>query len=290
MGGRAQVLVVGERGLAEVAEERIAELEARWSRFLPTSDVSRANARPGHRVPVHADTQRLAEAAVAAHLETDGAFDPLLGRDLESLGYDRPFDDLDQNRAPGPSLPRTPEGLEIDLEAGTLSVPPGRAFDAGGIGKGLAADLTIETLRQAGAEGALVNLGGDLRAWGGPPGTEGWVVSVDHPLPAGGELVRVVLVDGAVASSSRVHRAWGPPASRVHHLVDPATGQPAFNGVIGVTVFAATGSRAEAFTKAAFLAGPDDGLAVLEKHGLDGILVVDDGSWRGTRRVGVLCV
>lgn len=290
MGGRAQVLVVGPPGLVAVAEARVAELEDRWSRFLPDSDVSRANASPGRPVSVHRDTLELARAARQAHRETGGAFDPLLGRDLEALGYDRPFVDIDPDRPPTSPPSRRDAPLAIDVAASTLTVPIGRSFDAGGIAKGLAADLTVETLLRAGADGALVNLGGDLRVSGTAPSVDGWVVSIDHPLEEEGELVRVVLADGAIASSSRLHRAWGPEEDRVHHLVDPATGRPVDNGVVGVTVFAATGWRAEAFTKAAFLAGPEEGIDVLEDHGLDGVVVRVDGSWRATSRVGSFLV
>ena len=39
-------------------------------------------------------------------------------------------------------------------------------LDSGGIGKGLAADLVAESIVAAGAKGALVDLGGDIRAIG----------------------------------------------------------------------------------------------------------------------------
>jgi thiamine biosynthesis lipoprotein len=173
---------------------------------------------------------------------------------------------------------------------GTLLVPRGRSLDPGGIGKGLAADLTVEDLQRHGARGALVNLGGDIRVWGEPPGPDGWVISVDHPLDPDAELVRVVLADGSVASTSRLRRQWGPSGAAVHHLLDPATGCPAYNGVAGVTVFAGTGWRAEAFTKAAFLAGPDGAVGVLEAAGLDGIVVTDDGESRMTPNMVAISV
>lgn len=290
MGGRAHVLVVGEPHLAACAQARLEELEQRWSRFLPDSDVSRANRAAGREVEVHPDTITLGVTALGAQSETGGAFDPLLGADLVALGYDRTFDAINPNSSPNLSRARQRGRLAVDQGRGTLSVPAGCALDPGGIGKGLAADLTVEDLQRHGARGALVNLGGDIRVWGEPPGPDGWVISVDHPVELEAELVRVVLADGAVATSSRLLRRWGPREAPVHHLVNPTTGRPADNGVAGVTVFANTGWRSEAFTKAAFLAGPDGAVGVLEAAGLDGIVVTDDGASWATSNMAAMSV
>ncbi len=290
MGGRAQVVVVGAPDLTDWAVGRVAQLEERWSRFIPTSDVSRANRAAGAEVPVDADTVMLATTALRAHAETDGAYDPLLGDVMAQLGYDRTFDSVDPRTRPILSGPSRAGRLVVDDDRARLLVPSGCSFDPGGIGKGLAADLVTAGLADRGAEGALVNLGGDIRVWGEPPTEDGWVLSVDHPMEEGAELVRVVLADGAVASTSRLRRCWGPPEARAHHLVDPATRRPADNGVAAVTVFAGTGWRAEAFTKAAFLAGPDGGVGVLEAHGLDGIVVTDDGESRMTPNMAAISV
>lgn len=284
------MLVVGASELAAWATARVDELERQWSRFLDSSDVSCANLAAGTPVRVSVDTLLLARTALRAQIETGGACDPLLGKDIAHLGYDRTFDAIDPVAPRTPRLRRRDGSLLIADDGTTLTVPAGCAFDPGGIGKGLAADLVVDGLADRGAEGALVNIGGDVRVWGSPPTADGWVVSVEHPLVANAELVRVVVADGAVASSSRLRRRWGPAEATVHHLLDPDTGEPVHNGVAAVTVFAATGWRAEAFTKAAFLAGCEEGVAVLEANGLDGMVVADDGYVRSTRNMSVIAV
>lgn len=290
MGGRAQVLVVGASELAGWAEARIEDLERQWSRFVGMSDVSIANGAAGTPVPVGPDTVLLAKTALLAQEETGGAYDPLLGEDIAHLGYDRTFDAIDYGASPAPA-PRRPKGsLLVSDDEATITVPVGRAFDPGGIGKGLAADMVVDGLADRGADGALVNIGGDVRVWGTSPTVEGWVISVEHPLVANAELVRVVLADGAVASSSRLRRRWGPAEAPVHHLLDPESGRPVDNGVAAVTVFADTGRRAEAFAKAAFLAGCEGGIDVLEANGLDGMVAGNDGRVRSTRNMSVIAV
>jgi FAD:protein FMN transferase len=164
----------------------------------------------------------------------------------------------------------------VDAARSTVTLPAGVGFDPGGIGKGLAADLLVGELLARGAVGACANLGGDLRVDGDAPGGGPWVVDVGHPLrrePA----ATVGLRRGAVATSSRTRRAWGPRRDR-HHLIDPATGRPARTGVAAATVVAAEGWQAEVLAKAAFLAGLPEGLRLLESTGTDGLLVDDQGT------------
>jgi thiamine biosynthesis lipoprotein len=135
-------------------------------------------------------------------------------------------------------------------------LPPGVRFDPGGIGKGLAADMVAEWLVGAGALGALVNLGGDLRAAGDPPDAGGWAISLPDPVRPGRELARFALPHGAVATSSRLRRRWCTAAGPAHHLLDPATGRPATGGTVAVSVVADRAWRAEALATALFLMGP----------------------------------
>lgn len=279
MGCRAQVLVVGDPALADVGEERIHALEARWSRFLEDSDVTRANRSAGWPVEVSDDTLHLAERAKEAQELTAGAFNPLLGAQLATLGYDRDFVLVPQDRPWGStSQPRPSRDapIEIDRARRTIRVPDGCAFDPGGIGKGLAADLAATALIQAGAEGALVNLGGDLRVTGSAPDENGWILGVDDPFCAGAQVLQVALRDGAIATSSRLHRRWSGPDGDRHHLLEPRTGQPARTPIVAVTVVAASGWAAEAVSKAVFVHHPSVSLAILDEHGVDGMVTLED--------------
>jgi thiamine biosynthesis lipoprotein len=271
MGSDAQVLVVGpgaERR-AEWAAQRIDRLEARWSRFLPGSEVSELNRRAGHPVPVSPDTTVLVDRALAAHRLTGGRFDPTLGRELADLGYDRPFDRLADRDRPGSAHPLPPAvavaadrgdgraALTVDPVAGTVTVGRGRHFDPGGIGKGLAADLVVEELLAGGAWGALVNLGGDLRVWGIPPTGPTWVVAVEHPHC--GTLAVVELVEGGLATSTTLRRRWpGRGDTCHHHLLDPATGRPHADGADFVSVIAARAWEAEVWATALIGGPPGD--------------------------------
>ncbi len=287
MGSDAHLLVVTEADadpavaprLLAWAWARIETLEDRWSRFRPGSEISVLNRHGGAPVAVSADTITLIAHALAAWDLTDGRFDPTVGTAIAALGYDRDFDEVAHGTHPVPDALGAgpapgPEEIDLDADAGTVVLPPGMRFDPGGIGKGLAADMVAEALVGAGALGALVNLGGDLRAAGEPPDAGGWAISLPDPVRAGRELARFALPHGAVATSSRLRRRWRTLAGPAHHLLDPATGRPATGATVAVSAVAGSAWRAEALATALFLLGPGG----LDRHpDTPAIVVTADG-------------
>ena len=288
MGSTAHVLVVGgPDDLLERAAARIEELESRWSRFRPDSEVSRLNAAPaGRPVAVTADTQLLVERALEGHAVTGGAFDPSLLAQLVDAGYGASL--VDDLASGGPVVRTitdpTPVGhgdlsLEfvVDRDAGTVTRTSALQFDPGGLGKGLAADLVVDDLMAAGADGALVNLGGDLRATGAGPDGGSWHVEVEDPRD-GSTLAVVSLDDGALATSSRLRRRWtDAQGNEAHHLLDPSTGRAAATSTAGATVVARYGWQAEVLAKAAFLdeVGPGDVFTLVEQLGAAALVVTE---------------
>jgi thiamine biosynthesis lipoprotein len=286
MGSDAHVVVVADAAAApdlhRAAWLRIDELEQRWSRFLPGSEVTALNRGAGRPVAVSDDTFTLVARAVEAWRLTGGRFDPSVGAAVLAHGYDRDIDRLAGTDPPAPPAPRPAPGLAgvvLDPWLPAVTLPRGSTFDPGGIGKGLAADLVVGALRAAGAAGALVGLGGDLRAAGTPPVAEGWVVTVPDPLRPRNELARLAIPGGGVATSSPLRRRWRTGAGAAHHLVDPAGGRPASAPAAAVTVVAAEAWWAEAVATSLCLAGAGR----LDRHpGVHALAVAADGSRHAT--------
>lgn len=284
MGSDAHLMVVGgDDTILRRGEERVRELERRWSRFLDMSELNRLNRSAGCLAIVSADTFNLVTKAVSAWRATGGRFDPTVGPALAAHGYDRDFRDLVASTTPSVLTASRPapglDGIEMFSGISAITLPVGVSLDAGGIGKGLAADLTARFLVAEGAEGALVSLGGDLRAIGRPPSSEGWVVTVPDPMRSERELLRLAMPGGGVATSSRMRRRWRTTSGDAHHLIDPRTGRPAQTGVVAVTVVAGEAWWAEAVAKALFLAGPSGFDEIDDVHA---VVVTADGTRHAT--------
>ena len=286
-GSRCVALVTGP-GRAGSAQDAVAlsrrtllGWHTRFSRFLPDSELSRVNRDPRRTVPVRPVMAQLARAVRYAGSSSGGLVDGTLLPEIERAGYRRDLPgppDLTAALALAP--PRRPAGpapaarwreLDVDLDAWTLTRPPGVRLDSGGLAKGLFADILGATLATHGS--FAVNCAGDLLLGG----TAGTLRPVEVESPFDGHTIHTFeLVHGGVATSGIGRRSWrdssGAPA---HHLLDPATGEPAFTGIVQVTALAPTALAAEIKAKAALLSGPQAAPAWLSQGG---VIVFDDGT------------
>ncbi len=267
-----------ERGYVE-------DFAARLSRFRGDSELSALNSDPRARVPASALLRVAVGAGIWAARRSGGLVDPTLTGALERAGYAASLDgsrpaSLRQALAAAPPrrAARAHPGqlwrrISIDDRSATVTRPVGVAFDTGGTGKGLCADAVAHRLR--GFTRFVVDCGGDLTIGGIGAQLEPYEVEIEHPLT--GETIRTLRVGaGGVATSGLNVRLWQDSTGRyAHHLLDPATGRPAWTGLIGATALAPSALEAETLSKTALLSGPLGARSVLGEHG--GVIVHDDG-------------
>jgi thiamine biosynthesis lipoprotein len=262
------------RAWAAVVDEFEA-CEAAMSRFRDASELTALNRAAATGLPVHVG-RRLERAVIAAERArrvTDGRFEPRVLRDLERLGY-----------AGGVALPaasasaRSRPSDPVVRRAGPGTLVVEQPIDLGGIGKGLALRWAADRVIGAGVGRFLLEAGGDLVARGRSPEGGPWLVGIEDPAGAPDPRAVILVDDGAVASSSvRVH-AWVVDGRPVHHLLDPATGEPAEPGLLAVTVAGRDPAWAEVWSKALFLAGRHDIAGEARRRGLAAWWVTTDGS------------
>ena len=276
MGSDVHLIVVGgPDGLVERARNRIDELERRWSRFQPESEISRLNACAGRALEVSNDTIDLISRAIDAWRITGSTFDPTVLGAVIRAGYTTSFDELPATAGAGTS-DLVIACTDIEIEGNSVRLPARSGFDPGGIGKGLAADLTAAEIIEAGASGACINMGGDVRCVGEPPDGEGWTVAVEHPWSSR-MIANVGVADGAVATSTTLRRRWTVDGRERHHLIDPRTGEPADSDLNLVTVIAGSAWAAEVLAKAVLVRGSAHPFDLIEGTGAHALVVDDRG-------------
>jgi FAD:protein FMN transferase len=282
--GSQCTVIAADAAAVSAARDRLLEWHRQFSRFLPDSELSRLNRDPRSVVPVTPLLRRVVDVGVRAARRSGGLVDPTLVGEIELAGYDSDLAEaglslplaleLAPSRAPaGPSAAASWSAIEVDRRAGTVARPPGVKFDSGGIAKGVFADELGALL--SGHDAFVVDCAGDIRLGGRAGITR--EVHVASPFDES-VLHTFALRSGGVTTSGIGRRSWlGLDGAPAHHLLDPATGRPAFTGVVQATALAPTAAEAEMLSKAAILSGPDgaDGWLV---HG--GLIVYDDGSHR----------
>jgi FAD:protein FMN transferase len=266
----------------ERAFEWFHQVEARCTRFDPGSEAMRLTAQVG--IPVAA-SDILFEAvrfAVAVAETTGGAFDPVVGHLLEARGFNR---DHRTGRvvASGldPAVRATWRDIRLDAARKTIALGRPLVLDLGAVAKGLAIDLAARELQPL-ADFAI-DAGGDLYLGGHGPGAAPWTVGIRHPRQDGAILHAMAVSDAAVCTSGDYERRT--PEGQGHHIVDPRTGACA-GAVASVTVIAPTAMVADALATAAFVLGPIAGLRLLERQGVDGLIVSPDLEQHATRGFG----
>lgn len=278
MGGHATITLVG--GGEDLVARCFAladHLEARWSRFLPTSDISRLNWAEGASVEVDPVTVQLISAMREASELSDGDFDPTLLPELIASGYAASVvaPDLVTTLPASASAPGRLASLTLD--GSSVRMPVGTTLDPGGIGKGLAADIICEFGLAEGAWGIMAEISGDIVVAGRAPDAVAWLLGVEDPFDTSRHLTTVRIARGAIVTSSQRKRRFDTAAGVRHHLIDPRTGASALTDIQTVTVIAATGVRAEAISKSGFLRPVEEYLAWLPQVGAAALLVDSAG-------------
>jgi thiamine biosynthesis lipoprotein len=247
------------------------EIETRCSRFDPASELMQLAARPGE--PVIARPM-LFEAMQFARLvaeETGGAFDPTAGHRMMARGFDREHRSgqrvrLDIEPAPGASW----RDIELDPHRRAITLRRPLIPDLGAVAKGLAIDTAAQELKPF--VNFAIDAGGDLYLAGTNRFDEPWTAGIRHPRRQG-ELLESLRISGQAVCTSGDYERQG--ADGRSHILDPRTGNVA-DSVASATVIAPIAMLADALATAAFVLGPEEGIRLLDRMGVAGIIVTPD--------------
>jgi thiamine biosynthesis lipoprotein len=259
--GTTAVVVVEAPAVHEAERLLAAELDAidrACSRFRPDSELTRANDAAGRATPISELFTKAVDVALRAAEQTEGAVDPTVAPALVALGYDRDFAAMDADAAHDVhGIPAAGwRSVALDARRQVLRMSPGCRLDLGATAKALAADRAARAIAAATGSPTLVDLGGDV-ATAGPAPAGGWVVRVtdDHRAGPDADGQSVTVIGGGVATSSTTVRRWRRAGRPVHHIVDPAPGEPAAPVWRTVSVAAASCVDANTASTAAIVRG-----------------------------------
>ncbi|MCC7363238.1 MAG: FAD:protein FMN transferase [Dehalococcoidia bacterium] len=265
------------RAAIDTAFGWFAEVERVCSRFDPASELRRLCERDGEPVDVSPLLFRALEFALAVARDSGGAFEPTIGEAMERAGFDRNYRTGDR-AAPRarPAQRATFRDIALEPRRSRVTLRRPLQLDLGGVAKGFAIDLAAQAL--AGFPGVAINAGGDIFARGRNGAGKPWRIGVRDPRDPAELLAVLDIADGAVCTSGDYERT----AAGGHHILRPASGESA-TALASVTVVAPTAMLADALATAAFVLGPGEGLALVERAGVEGMLVTPAGERFETR-------
>lgn len=271
----------------ELADRAFADLQQRfqamhrdWHAWEPgkLTAINQAFSN-GATAPADAEMIKLVQFSQQMEKKSGGRFNAGIGQLIRLWGFHTSEFPI---RGPAPAasdiaalVALHPSTMEIEISDGVLHTRNRSVqLDFGGIAKGYAVDLACDRLKQLGVMNAIVNAGGDLRAFGSR-GSKPWRVAIRNPL--GGILGGLEIHhDEAVFTSGNYERYRETDTlERFPHILDPRNGWPA-RQIMSATVVTDQGWLADAAATALVVAGLDEWPEVAAAMEIDLVLIVDE--------------
>ena len=259
------------------AEKRILQLEEELSVTNESSDIWKIDHSDGKSVEVSDDTAIIINKAIEMGGRTGGALDITLYPVLKEWG----FTTGDHKVPDEKTLKRLLENVDyskVNIDGDTVSLPEDVEIDLGALAKGYTGDEIMKSMADNGISSAIVSLGGNVQALGTKPDGSNWKVAVRDPFAPDTDMCIIEISDKAVITSGNYERYFTADDGSVYwHILDPADGYPADNGLVSVTVIGDCGLDCDALSTALFVAGYDGARKLLKSDpSFDLILVSDD--------------
>jgi thiamine biosynthesis lipoprotein len=267
-----RVLHPGADAAIDRAFEWFRYIEERCSRFDPHSELMQLTTQIGVPVPASAILYEAVQFALKAAEETDGAFDPAIGHRMERQFNREHRTGKAVTTVIAPDAGASYRDIRLDPEQRTITLLRPLLLDLGAVVKGLAVDAAARELQPF--TDFAIDAGGDLYLGGCNPEGAAWSVGIRHPR-LDGELIDSVRVSNQAVCTSGDYERRAPDGSQDHHILDPRTGASA-RAVASATVIAPSAMLADALATAAFVLGPVDGIQLLERLGVEGLIITPE--------------
>jgi FAD:protein FMN transferase len=249
------------------------EIESRCTRFDPQSELMQLTTRIGVPVVVSPIVFEAVRFAISVARDTEGAFDPAIGHRMEARGFNREdrTGRIVRTRIAAPDNVSFRD-VHVDEKAQTVTLARPLVLDLGAVAKGLAIDAAARELQPL--SDFAIDAGGDLYLGGSNPQGAPWSVGIRHPRSAG-ESIHVMRISNQAVCTSGDYERVVASGTGEHHILNPQPGTSP-RAVASASVVGPSAMLADALATAAFVLGPVDGIRLLERQGVDGLIVTPE--------------
>ena len=266
----------------DAAEARILELEADLDPESETGSVRALNAGAGQSVVLSEDAYNVMSTAMDYWRRSGGALDPGMYPLSKAWGFIGgnyrvpPQEEIDALLAA-----KNTEGVVMDEDARSASVPEGTEISFGAVAKGYTAQAVCDLWAEMGVESAILSLGGNVQTLGETkPDGSAWQVAVTDPRDTGSYIGVLSVGQAAVVTSGGYQRYFTEGDTTYIHILDPETGYPVTGegDLISVTVVTDDGAKADALSTTLYVMGKDAALEFWREQGDFELVLVTGGN------------
>jgi FAD:protein FMN transferase len=274
----------------DLAVAEVKRIEYLISDWIPSSQISNVNQNSGIK-PVKVDEEvfELVKRAIKISEITSGAFDISYASMDKIWKFDGSMKTMPTEDAIKKSVSKIGyKNIILDPKEQTILLKnEGMKLGLGGIGQGYIADKVKVLLQNEGCVSGIVNVSGDINAWGKQPNGKPWTVGIVNPLNKNKIFATFPLENNAVETSGSYEKFVIFNGIRYTHIIDPRTGYPA-QGVVSVSVFAKQTEIADALATGIFVLGVEVGLDLVNQlKGIECIIVDDKGKIHSSKGIDI---
>ncbi len=273
----------------DLAIAEVKRIENQISDWIPTTPISQVNKNAGIQpIKVPIEVFELVERSIKISELTSGAFDISYASMDKIWKFDGSMKAMPTEEAIKKSVAKIGyKDILLNQKEQTIFINKGMKLGLGGIGQGYIADKVKALLVEKGCQSGLVNVSGDINAWGKQPDGTPWSIGIINPLNKNKVFATFPLLDSAIETSGSYEKFVVFDGKRYSHIIDPRTGYPA-TGVVSVSVFANQTEIADALATGIFVLGVEVGLDLVNQlKGISCIIVDDNGTVHVSKNIDI---
>lgn len=265
-------------------EDVLARVDREMSGYREDSELARFNASPSTDwFAVSPEVATVVAASLRVSEASGGALDITVAPLVNLWGM-------------GPAGPPARMPSEDDVKAAMARVgyrklhvraePPALrkdqadlAIDLNAIAQGYTSDLVAERLASMGLKDFMVDLGGEVRAWGRNSSGEPWRIAVERPVDTEPTPYAILQLDDmAVTTAGEYRHYFVRDGHRYSHTMDPRTGHTMEHDVAAVVVISGTAMDADAWDTALNVLGSKAGYELALRRNMSVMFILHEGT------------
>lgn len=272
---------IKDEKVIEKSFKRLSEIDDKLSAFKENSEISKIKSKAGiEPVTVSSDTYYIVKKSKEYSEMLCGAFDPTIRPLVEVWEESLKLEKLPSKEAVIEKL-KLVNYKDIILNEKQSSVMLKhfkQSIDLGGIAKGFAADEIRDIFYKNKVKSGLIDLGGNVFAIGSKIDGTPWRIGIQNPYKERGQFVGILSVrNKSVVTSGNYEKYFINDGRRIHHIIDPRTGEPSESRIISATIISDNSIDGDGLSTGVYIIGVSKAIELINSiDGIEAIFITDD--------------
>ena len=257
----------------------INDLDKKLSKNIKTSEVSKINNLGKNKaLKISNDTYNIIKASLYYSELSKGYFDITINPLVMLWGIGTESANVPSEENIKNSIKKI-NYKNILLKNNTITLlSEDTSIDLGGIAKGYIADKIVDYLKENNIDKALINLGGNVYAYGSSTANKAWNIGIRDPeKEPSGPVLKVMLENKSVVTSGSYERFFEKDGIIYHHILNPFDGYPINNNILSISIISDKSIDGDALSTSLYCLGINKALNIAKSlKNIDLIIITKD--------------